>query len=345
MVMSKALSNPKFQWPVVGHKNIAAYLQNSIVKNKVSHAYLFFGPAGIGKTAMAESFVNSLVCRQADHRDGLIPCGLCDCCLQIKNRIHPDVYWLERPTDPKTGRVKKNISIDQVRELKSKLSLRPFLDSYKAAVVTEAQHLSQEAANALLKTLEEPTAKTVLIILTDNFSWIPKTIVSRCQVLKFLPVAQSEITASLVERGAEKLAAAKLAALAYGRPGIAINYFSDPESLQAYQEKIKEFLALTQADLIQRFRFIQSEFGYAETDEIFQTLNIWLKTLRDLALIKTQNQNLVTNISAGSDLEKIANGYSTAKLTNLLRQVALAKKYLAANVSPRLTLENFVLNF
>jgi len=339
------MSIERFKWPVVGHKSIVSYLQNSIINNKVAHAYLFFGPAGMGKTVVAESFVTSLVCARVNHADGIVPCGECDCCRQIANRLHPDMIWINRELDEKTGKFKKNISIEQIRELKNKLSLHPFLDSYKAVVIHEAQYLSPEAANALLKTLEEPTPKTVIILLVDNIAWMPQTIVSRCQVLKFLPVRQAEISEKLKQLGADKKSADKFASLAYGRPGIAIDYLSTPDLFQDYQQKIKDFLTLTQADLPQKFKFISSAFSYSDVNEVLPTLNIWLKTVRDLALIKSQNPGLVANVQVNSDLEKIASRYSVIKLSQIIKEIIAAKRYLSANVNPRLILENLILNF
>ena len=170
--MSKK-SEDQFKWPIIGHSNIVSYLKKCLATNNASHAYLFVGQSHIGKTTVAESFVNSLICENLHQGNGQVPCGACQCCQQLSNKIHPDVYWLKREINEKTGELRKNISIEQIRELQNKLSLHSFLNSYKVAVINEAEALSQEAANSILKTLEEPTAKTVLIIKSSPWSRIP----------------------------------------------------------------------------------------------------------------------------------------------------------------------------
>src|SRR3989344_1191746 len=176
--MSKVI-NKQSKWPIVGHSHIVSYLQNSLNNLKLAHAYLFVGLDHVGKAAVAGYFINSLVCQNLEVEALAVPCGECQSCRQALSGNHPDVYWLARELNEKTDKLKKNISIEQVRQLQNKLSLRSFLNSYKIAVVSEAQTLSAEAANSLLKTLEEPSARTVLILLAENLARLPQTIVSR----------------------------------------------------------------------------------------------------------------------------------------------------------------------
>jgi DNA polymerase-3 subunit delta' len=342
--MSKKDDN-RFKWPIVGHSSIIRYLQQGLKNSHVSQAYLFVGPEHVGKTIMAENLVNSLVCKNLHQSKGLVPCGQCDCCQQVANKIHPDVFWVQRAVNAKTGKLRKNISIEQVRELQNKLSLHSFLDSYKVAVINEAQTLSQAAANSLLKTLEEPTPKTVIILLTTSLFALPRTIVSRCQILKFLPVSDQEIFEHLLSLKVERKKAKALAALSFGRPGIAINYIIEPDFYTDFQIQVKQFISLMTADINSRFKMIGQSVELSDINSIKETLIIWNKVLRDLILIKYSAENLVSNLKLLPDLKQLAAHYQGEDLVGFLAEVELAKRYLGANVNPKLTLENLVLNF
>ncbi len=342
--MSKEEFN-RFQWPIIGHSNIVNYLKNCLNLDKVSQAYLFVGPLHIGKTLVAQYFVSSLVCKNLHRGNEVVPCGRCDCCRQVANKIHPDVYWLERETNDKNGKLKKNISIEQIRALQNKLSLRSFLDSYKIAVINEAEALSLEAANSLLKTLEEPTPKTVIIMLTTNLALLPATIASRCQIFRFLPVSTKEILNHLISLKVERKKAKTLTALSFGRPGIAVNYFLESDFYPAYQNQVKQFVTLMKAGINDRFKMINELVAENDLDLVQETLGIWSRVLRDLILIKYSTKNLISNLNLAFELDQLAAVYSGSNLIKFLGAVNSAKRYLQANVNSKLTLENLILNF
>ena len=149
------MDKKRFSWPILGHQSIVNYLQTSIINQKINHAYIFYGPEHIGKSLVADYFVNSLQCEEFNNKNKKIPCQKCNACQQIEKGIHPDIYKVNKESD------KKNISIEQVRNLQHKLSMRSFLTSYKVAIIDQAESISLEAANSLLKTIEEPTSKTI----------------------------------------------------------------------------------------------------------------------------------------------------------------------------------------
>lgn len=337
--------NIRFKWPIIGHSNIVSYLQRNIETNKVSHAYLFAGPNGLGKTMVANYFINSLVCENSNNGEGVLPCLECKCCQQVANHIHPDVYWLKRQYDIKKDKLKKNISIEQIRELQNRLNLHSFLNSYKIAVIEGAESLNKEAANSLLKTLEEPTPKTVIILLSSNLNILPKTVVSRCQVLKFLPVSQKEIVEFLKSEGADLKKARSLASISFGRPGIAMNYFADHEMYDDYQQQIKNFISLTESDVGSRFKLISDFIEINNIGKIKETLNIWSRVIRDLIFIKIKAENLISSPNLLKSLNGTAAIYSNNDLFNLMKQINVSRSYIDANVNPRLVLENLVLNF
>ncbi|MFA6254513.1 MAG: DNA polymerase III subunit delta' [Patescibacteria group bacterium] len=337
--------NNRFQWPIVGHSNIVSYLQQSLLNGRLAQAYLFVGPLQVGKTTIVKSFVNSLVCENLHQGKELVPCGQCQHCRQVTNKIHPDIFWLERIDNEKTGKLKKNIGIEQIRELQNKLSLHSFLDSYKIAVINEAQTLSSEAANSLLKTLEEPTPKTIIILLTTSLASLPQTIVSRCQILKFLPVSSQEIFDYLISLKVERKKAKVLAALAFGRPGLAIDYFNEPENYLTFQDQTKQLITLVKADLTSRFKIVNDLALGNDVNSIKESLSNWQRIFRDLSLIKIGAENLISNLNLQTELKSLAEGYSRDNLLKIMAEITTAKRYLDANVNPKLTLENLILNF
>jgi len=342
--MSKG-ENSRFQWSIVGHQSIVSYLQNNLEDSQIAHAYLFVGPEHIGKTTVSENFVNSLVCENLDQEAGAIPCGQCQHCRQVAKGIHPDVFWVQRTADEKNGKLKKNISIEQMRELQNKLGLHSFLDSYKVAVINEASTLSPGAANSLLKTLEEPTPKTVIVLLAANLARLPQTIFSRCQVLRFLPVSDQEIFDYLLSLKVERKKARVLAALSFGRPGVAANYSSDPDCYNNFQDQVKQFVILLKSDINERFKMIGELIEFNNIDSAKEVLLIWNKVLRDLILIKHSAEDFISNLKLLPDLRQLAATYSNDSLLRIMSEVNSARRYLEHNVNPKLTLENLVLNF
>ncbi len=166
------------KWPVIGHKNIIKFLQKSIEADRISHAYLFVGPNYLGKKLMANYFIQSLLCQNNE----VFPCNNCSNCHNFNRGLYLDFYKI------KTEEGKKNISVEQIRELRDKIKNTSFSGSYRIALIEGAKKLSLPAANSLLKTLEEPGKKTIFILISDYFDFIPATVMSRCQIINFNPV-------------------------------------------------------------------------------------------------------------------------------------------------------------
>jgi len=341
--MPEADSKIKFQWPIIGHENIIEFLQKSIVNNRLAHAYLFYGPEHVGKTTMAENFIASLLCERSDNNP-IIPCKSCVKCEQFSKNIHPDVFWLKKEKD------KKNISIEQTRELEGKLTKTSFLNSYKIAIIKEAENLSEEAADSLLKTLEEPSAKTIIILLSPEIGLIPETVVSRCQIVKFLPVSQDKIFHYLVKEGATRQLAENLSHLVNGKIGLAKSFFYNSDLFKEYEDKVKSFLDLIQGDTINKFRIVNdligAKRGLIETVEpLNDLLDVWSSVLRDLILIKNGFSESMINFFLKERLEKIVNKFDIPELIKLISKIKEIKKFISLNVNPKLALENLVLEF
>jgi len=336
-----------FNWPIVGHKKIQQLLQKSLINNKLAHAYLLAGPAHLGKSLMAEKFIASILChdyqQQNQSQVKSLPCNECIFCQQFAKGIHPDIYNLKKEED------QKNISVEQVREMQKFLSLTSFLNSYKIALIANAQDLSESAQNALLKILEEPTPKTILILMADDANFLLPTIVSRCQLVKFRPQSEEEIFHYLISLGSSREQAKILTALSCGQIGMAINYFQKPESFNFYLEKMNQTLDFFDQDLVTRFKNMDNVFTSAKNsvesaNSMLAELDYWQLILRDILFAKNNLNNLLVNLHFQAKIKNITNRYSTLKILNLLAQVKQIKQYLNYNINPRLAVENLLIN-
>lgn len=337
-----------YNWGTIGHQKISQFMQKSLDNNKLSHAYLLAGQEHLGKSLMAEKFIASILC--ADHQQQnkieikMLPCNQCIYCTQLAKGIHPDVYFLKKEED------QKNISVEQVREMQKFLYLTSFLNSYKIALIDNAEELSESAQNALLKVLEEPRSKTILILICRDYNLLLPTIISRCQLLKFLPLSIEEIFHHLLKIGANREQARMYSAISHGQIGLAVNFLNNPESFKLYLDQVERFINLIQNNLTYKFKAVESwltefESPIEKKEFLSQELNVWQILLRDILFLQNNSGHLITNLHFQKNLEVLAKQYKITKILTLLNQIRQVQQVLAYNVNPRLAVENLVLNF
>jgi len=335
-------------WQVVGHEKNIKFLQKNIANNKLAHAYLFAGKPHLGKTLTAQKFMAAVLCRDY-HRQNKIenksePCGQCVFCSQVNKGIYPDAYYLKKETD------KKNISVEQVREIQKLLSLASFLNSYKIVLIEKAEDLSESSQNALLKIFEEPKGKTILILLASDYKLLLPTLVSRCQLIKFLPLADKLIFEHLIDLGASREQAKLLSALAHGQIGLAVDFYKNPDFFQAHQDRIRQFFNLFELNLVERFNFINELLGDAGNNAemnkyLDEELDCWQQVLRDILLQHYGLDSMIASLNFKNEVVNLSQKYSAPRIISLLEQIKTAKKFLDYNINPRLAVENLLLNF
>ncbi|MFC1599107.1 ATP-binding protein, partial [Patescibacteria group bacterium] len=288
-----------FDWPVIGQEKIKKFLAKSMANDKLSHAYLFTGQQHLGKKLLADNFIASVLCHDYHLQNKLkikeLPCGECAFCQQLSKKIHPDVYFLDKEED------KKNITVEQVREMQKLLHMGSFLNSYKIALISQAEDLSESAQNALLKILEEPRPKTILLVLAKDVNYLLPTISSRCQLIKFTAVEQEKIFKHLVSLGASREQARLYAALANGKVGLAINFYQNPDLFKDYLAKTEKVLQLFSTNLADRFMLLEKDLaGFtsnnAKIDYWQQELDSWQLVLRDILIMQNSLEYLITNL-------------------------------------------------
>jgi DNA polymerase III subunit delta' len=345
-------SKESSRWPLAGNKPITDFLEKSLTADKVANAYIFLGPRDLGKTAAAVFFAKSLLCQKQKNGVFALACGVCPSCRQLQDdpaaengfeTLHGDFHLLRKETD------KKNISIEQVREFIRILEMSSFANSYKVGIIKEADDLSENAANALLKTLEEPRPKVVIILTATRLEKIPATIVSRSQVFNFLPVSGSVIYDYLVgDLGCPRPEAKNISRLSLGRPALAAKFFSDREFYQSYQEKSAVFLNFFSANVNERLQAVEKIIGGRDEENqaegALNVLNIWQGILRDLLLLNANNGDLIQHEPSRKKMDGLKNSLSGARLLGLSESLKRGEKYIRGNVNPKLVLENISIN-
>ncbi|MBI2852198.1 MAG: DNA polymerase III subunit delta' [Chloroflexi bacterium] len=330
-------------WQVIGQERAVSFLKAALGKGSLAHAYLFVGPAHVGKMTLALNLAQALNCEAAD-----APCGHCTSCLRVASGSHADIQVLGlRDAAPGNGVSPTEIGIDHIRQLQHSASLPPFEGKYKVFIIGDAEFLSTEAANCLLKTLEEPASKVVFILLTAHEQRLLATIISRCQRLELLPLPAAEIAKALNEKwGVEPARAALLARLSHGCPGWAVSAVSDEILIQQRDERLDELLTVIGADLETRFECAARWSGQSNQNRqtVWDRLELWLDWWRDLLLVKSSSEAMVTNIDRLDLLAGLAKNYSLTQISDVIKSIQSARGQIRQNANLQLVLEVLMLN-
>jgi DNA polymerase-3 subunit delta' len=329
----------QLHWPLLGNSPVKRLLQSAVSHQKVAHAYLFVGPTHVGKFASASIFANSLVCQNKNERR---PCGSCPACDQFAKGLHPDVDII----DPNENQI---IPIGIIRTLQHKMSLRSFLTEYKIAIINMAEKMTEESANALLKTLEEPTPKTVFVLIAESKDFLPQTISSRCQIIHFTLTQHYQIENWLIARGLEKKKASSIARFANGRPGTAMSLIDSQQPIQEYQEHITALTGALGHSISERLSFaadMSKELpGQKVSEDIEATLESWIAYFRDQLFTVLALPSLKTHSNHPLTPKKYIPETSSAKICRIIENILQTKKLVRQNANPRLVLENLILIF
>ena len=264
----------KFQ-DIIGQEQITGHLQNAIRMGKISHAYIIQGESGSGKKMLADIFATTLQCEEG----GIEPCGHCQSCKQALSGNHPDIRHLIHE--------KATIGVDDIRlQLNNDIMVKPYSRPYKVYIIDEAEKMTEQAQNAMLKTIEEPPEYAVILLLTVNAKLLLPTILSRCILLNVRPVARGAITKLLTERhGIAKYMAEVAADFADGVPGRAIAYAQSGEFVEQKDEVLKVLRRLSSMPADELYKKVKDWAGRKqELPEVLQLMNLWY---RDVLVMKS----------------------------------------------------------
>jgi DNA polymerase-3 subunit delta' len=316
-------------WPVIGHDWAVELLERCIRTGTTSHAYLIVGPAQVGKTTLAKAFAQALLCQ------GMAgPCSACRACRLVEADRHPDV----RVVSP----LGTSIKIEAIRELQQTLSLSPVEGDYRICIIRKMDLATPSAANCLLKTLEEPPLRAILVLTASGVDALLPTIVSRCQVLSLRAVGLERVATVLQERGVERERAFLLASLAQGRVGWAMEASQDERVLARREQVLEELLGLE--DATYQARFSWADQLSKNPDQIANVLGVLSSWWHDVLVLASGSGVQVANLDRRSLLQEWAARYSVDSAQKVLRGIRDTRWRLEHNANRRLALEVLVLD-
>ena len=320
-------------WGAIRGQDAAlALLQRALATDRVAHAYAFVGPAGVGRRLTALAFAQACLCPQQG-------CGHCSVCRRVALSQHPDCQVLG-PTPPKDNpKGSLSLRIEQIRELMHWAALAPLEGSRKVFVIDEAERMTLPTAQALLKTLEEPPPRTLLILVVANVRALPPTVLSRCQVVRFRPLPQAEVVTMLTERGADAETAALLARLCRGQVGLAVD--ADLPAVRARRAAALELLVTPASRLAGRLDEARLDRDRETVAAYLETYWLWYRDA--LCLGAGGDPALVVNEDRRADLAALAARLPVPALADAIGVIKESRLALDANVNPRLALEHALL--
>lgn len=318
---------------ILGHGPIKEHFFNAVITGNISHAYILSDEAGMGKKSLANAFALALLCEkgQAD------PCRQCHACKQVMSGNHPDLIYVthEKPA---------SIGVDDVRrQINDTIQVKPYSSAHKIYIVDEAEKMTVQAQNALLKTIEEPPAYAVILLLTTNAEAFLPTILSRCVQLKLKPLKDGEVKDYLVSRMSVEMSQAEIyTAFARGNLGKAIHLADSEDFRHLYGELLDLLKNLKKSDiseLLERIRKMKED-----KLDIHQCLDFMQMWYRDVLMYKTTKD---INLLIFKDEFSTVNAMSTVSgyegLERILTAIDKARIRLDANVNMELVMELLLL--
>ena len=333
-------------WSIIGHTEALAALERALVSERPPHAWLFAGPEGVGKAAVALEFAAALNCTSPEK-----PCGECRSCRDTLAGRHTDVELVapggicDEP-EHREHADSRDLRICQIRRIEHVLSLSPYSGAHRVAIIDAADTLHAEAANAFLKTLEEPPAGSVIILLVERPERLPETILSRCQRLAYRPIERETVARTLIDRGASPEDAEAIAAAAMGRLGWALRALEDPSLLEERSQMLDEAVRLAHAGRGERFGWAKDAAGRdaAVRERYLREIGVWEGWWRDVLLYNAGGHEGATNPDRDATLMEEGRLYPASEIVTFLRSLAQTREHLYANVDPQLALENLTLD-
>jgi DNA polymerase-3 subunit delta' len=324
-------------WNLVGHEHAVNSLMRALKTDRLRHAYLIAGAAGVGKRTLAMAFIKAVLCQNTD-----APCGErseCRSCKLIDAGNHPDVITLAPLVSGKVIKTEK-IVVDRIRELIRALNLKPVEASRKVALITNFETANEESSNAFLKTLEEPPGNALLILTTDIPEMLLETIKSRCEMILLKPLPTLMIQNALTSRWSMSGDRAELLArLSGGRLGWAVT--ADESILERREQRLDELYDVIHGSRLQRFAY--AEKLYRDRDLMKEALDLWIGWWRDVMLIASNATTPPINIDQLEALQRTAAHVgldASSKVVDSIQRTTIA---LMRNANARLALEVLLL--
>jgi DNA polymerase-3 subunit delta' len=318
---------------IIGHEKIKEHLQKAIESDHVSHAYILTGETGMGRKSLANAFSMTLLCEKGKSD----PCMECHACKQVMTNNHPDLIFV---THEKPG----SIGVDDIRkQINDTIMIRPYSSYYKIYIVDEAEKMTVQAQNALLKTIEEPPSYAIIMLLTTNQEAFLPTILSRCVQLKLKPQTDAVVKSYLMgSLGIKESRADIYAAFARGNLGRAIHLASSEEFQLLYSELLHMLKHLKEMDIMELLFYIKKMKD--ENLDIYDCLDFMQLWYRDILMYKvTQDINLLIFREEFNTMKEMSTSSAYDGIETILKSIDKARIRLDANVNMELAMELMLL--
>ncbi|MBQ8798420.1 MAG: DNA polymerase III subunit delta' [Lachnospiraceae bacterium] len=317
---------------IIGHEQIIQHMQNAIRQKKISHAYLLCGESGSGKRLVAEAFAKAVLCEEG----GIEACGKCKSCKQAESGNHPDIRVVVRE--------KATLGVKEIREqVTADVQIKPYSSEYKIYLIDEAEKMTEEAQNALLKTIEEPPEYAVFLLMVDRQELLLSTVLSRCVLLPFYPVATGKIKQFLMEeKGVPDYLAESAAAFSGGLVGRAVQY-TESEAFTEQREEVLHLVKyvdqMTMAEVMENVKLFASK-----KDAATEYLDMILLWYRDVLMYKaTKDINALMFANEPEAVADQAKKRSFENLQGIVEALEQVKQRLKSNVNFETALELLLL--
>lgn len=321
-------------WNLTGHEWAVDMLKKHVIHGTTRHAYLFSGPPGLGRRTLALRFAQALNCQTPTSAG--IPCGTCRDCKQIEAMQHADLSVVQADSEGGT------LKVDQIREVRKSITYKPYQSKYRVALFLRFQEANDNAANALLKTLEEAPSYAVLILTADNPEQLLPTILSRCEVLRLRPLKIEDVKKDLESRGVESGRAKLIAHISGGRPGYARRLVQDDLLLEKREERLNDLLTLLPASHVEKFKY--ADLLSKDKDSMRQTILFWLSYWRDVMLRTAQATSPLVNVDRNVEIEDIADRTDLSSARRVVSGFEEALEKMDRNVNSRMLAEVLLLD-
>ena len=323
-------------WRIIGHEWAVKALNQHVVLGNQKQAYLITGPESVGKRTLAIRFAQSVNCLETTE-DG-VPCMDCPTCGQIERMVHPDLTVVK--PDRKGGSLK----VEQVRDLQYGLHLAPNSAKFRIALLLDFEDATENAGNALLKTLEEPLSNVIIIITAGSVERLLPTIVSRCEVIRLRPIPADRLKLGIQQQWKVPSNEADLLThLSAGKPGYCFKLYQGPELLEQRKNWLDELNRILSSNRIERFDY--ADKAAKKRSQVIPLLKTWLGFWRDVLLRSRDSGSPITNIDYDESINRLARNLDRQQIFQVVLGLDGIFYHLDHNVNPRLALEDLMLTF
>ena len=322
-------------WNLLGHEWAVDMLRRHVARGDTRHAYLFAGAPGLGRRTLALRLAQALNCEKPVAPGE--PCFTCRTCKQIEEMRHPDLNVVEPVDSDLVPSPTGEIRISQIRDLQKTFHLKPYQSQYRVAIFLRFQDAYDNAANALLKTLEEAPAHAILLLTADNPEQLLPTINSRCEILRLRPLPIEAIVADLMDRGVDEDRARLLAHISGGRPGFARRLVDDATVLEKREERLNDLQTILPASRVEKFSY--AEKLARDKDAMRQTILVWLSYWRDVLLRVAGAETPLINVDRNMEIEFLAGRLDLSSARKVVSDHESVLEKMERNVNSRLLVE------